>query len=199
MASLLETLQGQIGEGEIRKLSRALGSDEERVQGAVAGALPMLVSALARNAEDPRQAKSLTRALERDHDGSVLDRVGDFLGRGDTGDGSGILGHVLGERRPAAQRGLAQVSGLDEGKAGDLMALLAPVVMGALGKIQRQRSMAAGDVSDLLGREREALRSRGGGQDLLTSILDADGDGQVMDDALEAGMGLLGSFLNKRR
>jgi hypothetical protein len=51
----------------------------------------------------------------------------------------------------------------------------------------------------MLGQERETLRRQGGGGDLLTSLLDSDGDGQVMDDVLEKGAGLLGGFLKRRR
>jgi hypothetical protein len=199
MDSLLDLLQGQIGDGEIRRMSRTLNADENQVRKATAGALPLLVSTLARNAEDPKGAESLAGALERDHDGSLLGRVGDFLGQGDTADGFGILGHLLGGRQPAAERGVARASGLDAGKVGQLLAMLAPIVMAALGKMKQERSMGAGDVASLLGRERQTLRRESGGQDLLTSLLDADGDGQVMDDALEKGMGLLGGFLKKRR
>lgn len=198
MGSLLDLLQQQIGDGEIRRMSRTLDADEDQVRKATAGALPLLVSALARNAEDPGEARNLAGALDRDHDGSLLDQVSSFLGQGDAGDGFGILGHVLGGRQQAAERGVAQASGLDMAKVGRLLALLAPVVMGALGKMKRERSMGAGDLAGLLGRERETLASRTGGQDLLSSILDADKDGEVMDDALELGKGLLGSFLKRR-
>lgn len=199
MGSLLDLLQQQIGDGEIRRMSRTLDADEDQVRKATAGALPLLVSALAGNAEDPGEARSLAGALERDHDGSLLDQVSSFLGQGDAGDGFGILGHVLGGRQQAAERGVAQASGLDMAKVGRLLAMLAPIVMAALGKMKRERSMGAGDLAGLLGRERETLASRTGGQDLLSSLLDADKDGQIMDDALEAGMGLLGGFLKKRR
>jgi hypothetical protein len=199
MGSLLDLIQQQIGDGEIRRMSRGLDADEDQVRKATDGALPLLVSALARNAEDPGEARSLAGALDRDHDGSLLDQVSSFLGQGDAGDGFGILGHVLGGRQQAAERGVAQASGLDMAKVGRLLALLAPVVMAALGKMKREHSMGAGDLAGLLGREREGLTGSTGGQDLISSILDADQDGQVMDDALELGKGLLGRFFKKRR
>lgn len=59
--------------------------------------------------------------------------------------------------------------------------------------------MGSGDLAGMLGQERETLRRQGGGGDLLTSLLDSDGDGQVMDDVLEKGAGLLGGFLKRRR
>jgi len=198
MTALLDLLQSQIGDGEIAQLSRNLGANPDQVRKAVAGALPLLVSGLAENAKQPQGAASLASALERDHDGGILDQLGSFLGSGSAADGAGILGHVFGQRSPAAAKGVGQLSGLDAGKAGQLLAMLAPIVLGALGRMKQERSMAPGDLGDLLGRERDNLRQRGGGQDLLTSLLDRDGDGSVMDDALEIGGGLLGSFFKGR-
>ena len=64
----------------------------------------MLVGALARNAQDPSKAGALSNALSRDHDGSVLDDVAGYLGRGDDADGDGILGHVLGGKQQIGRR-----------------------------------------------------------------------------------------------
>jgi hypothetical protein len=199
MTALLDMLQSQIGDGEIAQLTRSLGADEGQVRKAVAGALPLLVSGLARNAQEPQGAAALAGALERDHDGGILDQLGSFLGSAGSADGAGILGHVFGGRSEAAARGVGQLSGLDAGKAGQLLAMLAPIVLGALGRMKQERSMGPGDLGDLLGREHDNLRQRGGGTDLLSSLLDRDGDGSVMDDALEIGGGLLGSFLKGRR
>lgn len=197
MASLLDTLQGQIGADEIAQLSRALGADRDQVAKGVAGALPLLVSGLARNARKDDGARSLAGALDRDHDGGLLDQLGSFLGGGDTSAGAGILGHVFGDRDSAAARGVGQASGLDLGQAKQLLMMLAPIVLGALGKMKRERSMGPGDLGDLLGRDDEKLRRPGGGGDLLSSILDRDGDGSALDDVLEIGGGLLGGLFKK--
>ena len=47
----------------------------------------------------------------------------------------------------------------------------------------------------MLGREREVARQRSPqAADMLSQILDADGDGSVMDDLAEKGAELLGSL-----
>lgn len=199
MSSLLDMLERQIGDPQIRRISNTVGADEGQVRTAVAGALPLLVSALADNAKKPQGAQALAGALERDHDGGLLDKVDDFLGQGNTADGFGILGHVLGNRRSAAEQGIGRASGLDGSQVAQLLALLAPLVMGALGRVKQERDMGPGGLSDLLGKEREQVQSRAGGKDLLTTFLDRDGDGSMMDDALEMGAGLLSGFLKKRR
>jgi hypothetical protein len=196
MDSILDLLSSQLGNPDrIDHLSRAIGADAQTTQRAVAGALPVLLGALAGNADRPEGAASLARALENDHDGSLLDDLSGFLGAGRTADGDGILRHALGSRRDVAQQQLGRMSGLDASSAGRLLALLAPVVMGALGRSMRQKQLDASALPGLLEKERQtAEQTMPGIGGMLTQLLDSDGDGQFLDDAAR----MLGSFLNRR-
>ena len=78
-----------------------------------AGGLPILLAALNRNASNPAGAAALHGALERDHDGSILDNLGGFLGNAQAGPGAGILKHVLGERQESTAQAVGAASGLD--------------------------------------------------------------------------------------
>jgi hypothetical protein len=190
--SLLDMLQQRLGGDAVNQISKQLGTDPATTQTAIAAALPMLVGALARNAQDPGKAGALANALGR-HDGSVLDDVAGYLGRGgDTGDGDGILGHVLGGRKETVQTGLGQAAGLDPAKAATLLAMLAPLVMGALGKAQREKGLDTGGLAGMLGSEQQrATDAAPGVMGMLTSLLDRDRDGSVMDD-IGAMLGKLG-------
>jgi hypothetical protein len=180
--SMLDMLQQRLGGDAVNQISRQLGTDPATTQAAIATALPMLVGALARNAQDPDKAGALANALGR-HDGSVLDDVAGYLGRADTGDGGGILGHVLGARQETVQTGLGQAAGLDPSKAGTLLSMLAPLVMGALGKAQREKGLDTGDLAGMLGTEQQrAADAAPGVMGMLSSFLDRDHDGSVMDD-----------------
>jgi hypothetical protein len=181
--SILDMLQQRLGGDAVNQISRQLGTDPASTQTAIAAALPMLVGALARNAQDPGKAGALANALGR-HDGSVLDDVAGYLGRGgDTGDGDGILGHVLSGRKETVQTGLGRAAGLDPVKAGMLLSMLAPLVMGALGKAQREKGLDTGGLAGMLGGEQQrATDAAPGVMGMLTSLLDRDRDGSVMDD-----------------
>jgi len=180
--SLLDMLQQRLGGDAVNQISSKLGTDPASTRTAIAAALPMLVGALARNAQDPGKAGALANALGR-HDGSVLDDVAGYLGRGDTGDGDGILGHVLGGKKETVQTGLGQAAGLDPAKAGTLLAMLAPLVMGALGKAQREKGLDTGGLAGMLGSEQQrAADAAPGVMGMLSSFLDRDHDGSVMDD-----------------
>jgi hypothetical protein len=190
--SLLDMLQQRLGGDAVNQISKQLGTDPGTAQTAIAAALPMLVGALARNAQDPGKAGALANALGR-HDGSVLDDVAGYLGRGgDTSDGDGILGHVLGGRKETVQTGLGRAAGLDPAKAGTLLAMLAPLIMGALGKAQREKGLDTGGLAGMLGSEQQrAADAAPGVMGMLTSLLDRDRDGSVMDD-IGAMLGKLG-------
>jgi hypothetical protein len=180
--SMLDMLQQRLGGDAVNQISKQLGTDPATAQSAIAAALPMLVGALARNAQDPGKAGALANALGR-HDGSVLDDVAGYLGRGDSSDGAGILGHVLGARQGTVQTGLGQATGLDASKAGMLLSMLAPLVMGALGKAQREKGLDTGGLAGMLGGEQQrAADAAPGVMGMLSSFLDRDHDGSVMDD-----------------
>ena len=197
--SLMNIIAQVAGGDTTRQISQQLGVDEKSAETAISGALPVLIGALARNSASTDGAKSLSKALDRDHDGSVLDDIAGFLGSGQSGSmGEAILGHVLGGRRDAVETGIGRASGLNASQVSQLMAMLAPLVMGALGREKRRNGLDASGLSDVLGRQRSAIEGQGQLGGLLGQLLDQDGDGQIMDDVANLSAGLLGKFMRSR-
>jgi len=199
MASTLETLMGQLGGSTLQNLSSQLGTDPNQTQSGVAAALPLLLGALTRNSQTSSGASALNNALDRDHDGSILDDVTGFLAQGDTSTGSGILKHVLGAKQSRVESGLSQGTGLSGESAGKLLALLAPLVLGALGKTKKEKGMDASALAGYLGHEREEVEKRAPQQmGVLNVLLDSDGDGDVdLSDIAKQGGGLLGKLFGQ--
>jgi hypothetical protein len=192
MPSLVETLMQQLGGDTLRGMSQQLGTDESTTRNAVGAALPVLVGAIARNASSEGGATSLANALER-HDGSILGNVSGSLG-GLEGMGGGILKHVLGRSSSTVAAGVGQASGLNTSQAGSLMAMLAPLVMGALGRAQRSQGLDPGGLAAMLGQERAHIQQQSGGAlGGLMGMLDADHDGSVVDDI----GGMVGKMFNR--
>jgi hypothetical protein len=178
MPGLMDIITRAVGGDTMQQLSRQLGASEQSTGTAVSAALPLLLSALARNASSPQGANALLRALDNDHDGSVLDNLSGLISNAEAGPGAGILGHVLGDRQDAAKTALAQVSGMNAGSAGQLLTLLAPVVMGALGRAQRQQGLDAGALGSLLQNEHQDLhRNAPDAMGLVTQLLGQEGGG----------------------
>ncbi|HEX4965684.1 MAG TPA: DUF937 domain-containing protein [Thermoanaerobaculia bacterium] len=149
--SLVDILSSQLGTEGVEMLGRQIGLDPATTQQAVSAAIPMLTGALAHNASQPGGADALHQALAA-HDGSILDEIGSFLGNSGAASGIGgaILGHILGHRQDAATTGLANATGIDAGQAGQLLALLAPLVMGALGRMKQQGGIDPGNLASVL-------------------------------------------------
>lgn len=210
MSGLLEGLAGAIGGDAIGQLAGALGTDNDMASKAVAVALPALLGGLARNAQTRQGADSLFGALGNDHDGSVLGSLGSLFGgsapQQQQTDGEKILGHVLGNKRPRVERQVAQSSGLDMGVVSKLLPILAPVVLGYLGKKMRSDNMSRNDLTAELLYERAEVKQNdsmlGGVLDLLNGDDDAS-NGGLMDIAGDlitgpAGKAILGSLLGGR-
>ena len=167
MAELTESLT-QLLDERTHKISRRIGADEGQTRTAVHAAVPALLAALSTEAE---RGSGLKQAVAEDHDGSIIDQLSEYLdGSAQLNpratDGDGILEHALGDRRPEMQQALSAKSGLDLGTIAKLLPLLAPILMGMLGKKGRTGGSGADsggfgldDIGDLLGREKADARS----------------------------------------
>ncbi len=198
--SLLDLITKQLGGNTMSRISREIGADEQATGAATTAALSTMIGALARNASSDDGARSLHNAISKDHDGGLLENLGGFLGKAQEGPGDGILKHVLGSRRPAVEKSLGKSTGLDAGSMGKLMTMLAPMVMGALGKQQREKGLGQNDLSQLLGQERRVIEeSTPKAAGIFGKLLDTDHDGDVdISDLAKHGKGLLGKFLGGR-
>lgn len=189
MFSLQDLLGQEQGNEAIEKISQNLGANHTTVNSAIQMALPVILSGLARNANDPQGAQNLNQALEKDHDGGLLNDLMGYLGGGvqtsqETSrqtDGIGILGHIFGTKQTEVAKQVSQNTGLDMGQVAQLLITLAPIVMNYLGQKKQQKNLDADGLSNWLGDKRQEIeQSPQGG--FLNSILDRDGDGSVTDD-----------------
>jgi hypothetical protein len=169
MSTLLDDLSTQLQGNRLTEMSRQLGADEASTSKAISMALPMLIGGLASEAGTATGAQSLNRALDEDHDGTLLDNVstlfGPTTGTADVAvpralNGAGILGHIFGGKREPVQQGIGRASGLDTQQIGRLMAMLAPLVMAYLGRRKRQAGATASDIGSELQAERKEIERR---------------------------------------
>lgn len=204
--SLADQLFAQLQGAPLQQIARQLGTDTAQTQTAVGAALPLLLGALGRNAEQPGGAQAIFGALQRDHApaaaggldlggllGSMLGGGGSSGAGGQASGGADILGHIFGGQQRQAEAGLGQATGLGA-NAGQLLQLLAPIVMSFLAQRVASGGMDAGALGDTLGRERVQAQQQGGlGGGLLGSLLDQNGDGKLdLGDLLKVGGSLLG-------
>ncbi len=198
MSSIFEQLTAQLG-GHTDQIADLLGADPESTAKAIQAAVPLLVTGMAKNTQQSGGANALHAALDQ-HDGSILDQALNVFSEMQAGQGGGILGHILGANRGAAEQGLAKASGLDLSQIARLLPLLAPLVLGALGKAKQSNGLDAGGLTDLLGREQAHVEATQPGlMGMLGGLLDKNKDGSIMDEAMQMGTSLLGSLFGGKK
>ncbi|WP_075342922.1 DUF937 domain-containing protein [Tenacibaculum agarivorans] len=194
MEGILDLLNSPMGKTIINGVAGSTGQDSSKTGSVLTMALPVLMKAMQRNAATPQGAEGLMGALSK-HDGGILDNLGDLFNGGVNqdvvNDGGKILGHVLGAKQQGVEQVIGQKTGMDLGAVGNILKTAAPILMGVLGKQSRQSGVSnSGGIGDLLGGMLGG-NSTQQEQSFLEKILDADGDGSVIDDV--AGMVLGGS------
>ncbi len=196
----MDDMLGSLGGDSLGAIGGLLGgADQETTKGVLGAALPAILGAMAQNASTKSGADSLFGALQNKHDGSILDNLGGFFNQPDTDDGDGILGHVFGNNRPQVEQNIAQQSGFDLGSIVKLLPVLAPLVMGFLGRMTRQNNLDAGGLSNSLQVERKEAEAQGIDMGGLLGMLDRDRDGDVKDDVMKMGGSWLKRLFGRRR
>jgi hypothetical protein len=176
IASLIDLVKSQLGSGGLGAIAGQLGIGQDKAEGAVQTGLSVLTGALARNAAKPAGAASLDQALAKDHDGSIFDQIGGFLGNAASGPGGAILGHVLGRQQGSVTAAVGQQTGLSAQQSGNLLITLAPLVMGALGKMKAQQGLDASGVAGALASEKAQIeQGASGGLGGLLSMVSGGG------------------------
>ncbi len=183
MNVITQMVTQQISGTVAHQVAQRLGVSEGTANLAVQMAVPLILAGLARNASQPDGAQALHQAVVNDHDGSILDNLTSYLGNPQAANGAGILGHVLGDNRSGVENNLAQATGIDPGTASNVMEMVAPLVMGAIGRTQQQNGLDASGLSQFLGeQQQQAAAAQPGIMGTITSLLDSNKDGSVVDD-----------------
>jgi len=197
--SVSSLLQQVMTADNINTLSGMLGTDAKTTQSAVGTAIPALLAALGKEAATPQGANALSNALAKDHDGSILDDITGYISSGgNLTDGNKILGHLLGSNQQNVANSLGSVSGLGGQNMNALLAGLAPLVLGAIGKDKKEEGLDASGLSQLLTSSSAAAKQESGVMDVLNDLFDANNDGSAVDDLLNMGAGLLGGLFGKK-
>ena len=209
--NLYEMIASAQGGQALANLGSQFGLTEEETAAAVRQLLPAVSSGLKRNAATPDGLGALLNALNDGRHERYCDDGNIFAETTVRDDGNNILGHVLGSKdvsRVVAERG-AQQTGIGADLLKQMLPYVAALIMGALFKdgktplkdiLGQAPGGATGQAVDnpfgplaevILGGGREdAQKSKPmSATDIFGTMLDADGDGSVMDDIFEIALG----------
>jgi hypothetical protein len=192
MSGLLDLLNSPMGKQLISGVAGQTGQAENKTSDVLSMAMPLILGAMKKNVATPQGAQGLMSALSSKHDGGILDNLGGLFGGGVdeavTNDGAGILGHLFGGSQGNVENALSQKSGMDAGSIANILKIAAPIVMGFIGKQTKQNNVQdASGMNNLLGGLLGGQPEQN--QSLITTLLDADGDGSILDDVAGMVMG----------
>lgn len=169
--NITDLLLGNQNTDAVSQLARKLGINEEQARAAIEQLAPSLSRGLQHRTKSDNGLGGLLDALQKDTHSRYLDKP-DLLGKQDTvEDGNSILGHIFGNKD--VSRNVAKHAGEQTSLGATLMKkalpIVAAMVMGSLSK-------------SIFGGGQAPARQESGG--LLSSLLDTDNDGSVIDDVL---------------
>lgn len=168
--SLFDELLSSNGSALVKQLAQNFNLDESTTQAAVGQMLPAITKGVQRNSASSAGMDDLMKVLEAGRHQGYADDPSSLTNPGSIEDGNKILGHVLGSkdvsRNVAGQA--AAATGLDSGILKQMLPMVAAAAMGMMSK----KSAAVGNEGSAV-------------SNLLTSMLDADGDGSIADDVLD--------------
>jgi OOP family OmpA-OmpF porin len=186
----IELLKDQLSDNDtIGRLSGFLGENTAGVTAAVGAVLSALLLGLMRKSAEPGGSEQLLKALkEGKHDGSILNDLGGLLAGGSTttglaASGKALLDSFFGNKATGVADAVASAGGIAKTAGFSLLAILAPIVMGALGKaLQTQGAiMNPASLAFLLNGQRDFVKSN-----LPEGLLKWLGVNQVEDFKLPA-------------
>ncbi len=161
MPSVFETVMSLMTQGDtINKLGALLGAEPDQTTDLVKLATPAIIGSLADRAAEPAGIDAIGGALDR-LDGSIVDDVGTFFEQGDPTIGAGLLDSVLGRHQHGLGEALTSQSGAPESTIARLLPMLAPVILGALGRRRDGEKLDATGVTSLLVGEKADLAAAG--------------------------------------
>ncbi|WP_027376656.1 DUF937 domain-containing protein [Kaistella palustris] len=220
--SLIDLITGNAGNEVAAQAENKFGVSRNQIIALLAVAAPLVIGYLRKKTQDdPQEAEALNNALDKDHDGSILNNPSQVADRQQ--EGGSILSHIFGGQKANVENQLSQNTGISMDKIGPILGMLAPLIMGYIGK-QKQSSgvTSGGGLDDLLGGILGGAQNEAQSQassplnDILGSVLGggshANSSGNPLNDILgsvlgggssqqsQGGLGgLLGSILGGSR
>lgn len=149
--NLIDLITGNAGSQVASKAENKFGISKNQVIALMAVAAPLVISYLRKKSQDdPNEAEALNSALDKDHDGSILDNPSQVEDRQQ--EGGSILDHIFGGQKSQVENQLSQNTGISMDKIGPVLAMIAPLIMGFIGKEKQSSGVnSGGGLGDLLG------------------------------------------------
>jgi OmpA-OmpF porin, OOP family len=153
--SLMDAIKGYLTPDVVRSASTLVGESESSTRQTLNSAVPTVLSGLTSMASTPTGASSLATLIRDGGFGSAVDNVSSLFSGGSATSGmlsvgSQLIGKIFGARSSAVCDLLARSGGVSSASATSLLSLVAPLVMGVLGKRASAQGLDASGLANSL-------------------------------------------------
>ena len=170
----------------VSRIASGLGLNQSSTQKAIVAAVPALLAALISYVSKPQGAAKLNEIVQKQEPGvlaSLASAIGQPSQKALVDQGASVLTSLFGGKTLSALTGaVGQYAGLDGGNAKSLMGLLGPVVLGVLGREQRDRGLDASGLASLLTSQKSNVIGA-----LPSGFSKYLGDSGILDDVSASG------------
>jgi len=187
VANLIETIMSAISPDMVSRIAGLFGESADATGKGLTAAVPALLGGALQQSSSPGGANNLVNMIrETTSGGNPLDRIGSLFSSDDArgtlmGQGGSIVSSLLGSGSSGVTNALASFSGVRSGSMPGLLALAAPLVMGAIGKAVGPAPTASSVQSLLGGQKASILGALPAG---LGSMLGLGGAGATVTNAV---------------
>lgn len=162
MGNFVDDFVGSLGGDVSKQVSSSLGINPETVMQMLPAVAPLILGGLKKQKDEQGGSDRVDHILNKYGSASVLDNLGDlFSSKAQDENPDPNLGGLLGNSGGESANLISKQFNLDSGTAMKLIPMLAPVILGFLTKQRDEGGMGSSGIS---------------------SLLDQDGDGSVLDD-----------------
>jgi hypothetical protein len=189
MSYVVEAVTNLLSGEAMTQLSTTVGAGPNSVGKAIAAAVPALINGMADKAKQAGGANALLGLLNSDanrasgvSDGSLLGNVSALLSNPSAFGGIEMLQSLFGTGLPNVEQKVSRVSGLPVGTTGRLLPVLAPILMGLLGKQVTAKGLDAAGMTRFLSDQQGFLRASAPGLIGFLEKIAANDDGSIVDD-----------------
>ena len=195
--SLIDLITGNAGDQVASQAEYKFGVSKNQIIALLAVAAPLVISYLRNKSQDANEAEALNNALDRDHDGSILDNPA--MAEQRQAEGGSILDHIFGGQKSQVENSLSEQTGISMNKIGPILGMLAPLIMGYIGREKANNGVnSGGGLGDLLGGILGGAQNQAQAQasnplnDILGSVLgggQAQSSGNPLNDIIGSVLG----------
>ena len=189
--SLMDMVKGAVSKQVMGQIGGMLGTDQKKTSAVFETAAGSILGGLIKKSGTPDGAQDVFDMAKK-QDAGILDKLGDILGDKNATEelsksGGGVLDGVFGNQQTGMLQTITKALGLEGNVTGTLLKVLAPIVMGIIGRHIKSKAMDAVGLGKFLGEQKSSLGF------MPSSLTEGLGFGNLLGNATGAGKAAMGA------